>query len=287
MAKLLSGKDVAASLNEALKKRIEQLKQQNIQPTLAIVRVGDDPSQCAYERGAIKRCETVGVAVELHTLQTTQTQADLLACIQQLNASPTVHGVLLLSPLPDGFDLHEATASLDPRLDVDGTTSGSLARVFSGSGDGFAPCTAQACMEILHYYHIALEGKTVAIIGRSLVVGRPVSMLLLHEHATPIICHSRTQKAHELAKQADIVIVAIGRAQAIGAEYFSGNQVVIDVGTNYSEEKQALVGDVDFDTVKPHVAAITPVPGGVGAVTTSVLALHVVEAAEKRCLQQE
>lgn len=279
MAMLLSGKDVAAAMKERLSDQARRLRDSGTVPTLAVLRVGEREDQIAYERGATKRCEGIGIEVRHIRLPETCAQEELLDAIRNLNADAGVHGVLMLSPLPAHLDLDKAAATLDSRKDVDAATAGSLAGVFAGSSDGFAPCTAQACLEILKHYGIETAGKHVAVLGRSLVIGRPVAMLLLRENATPTICHSRTNDAPALTRAADIVIVAIGRAESIGAEYFGAGQTVIDVGTNWSDEKGKLVGDVRFDEVEPLVGAITPVPGGVGAVTTSVLASHVIEAA--------
>ncbi|MDD7368646.1 MAG: tetrahydrofolate dehydrogenase/cyclohydrolase catalytic domain-containing protein [Berryella intestinalis] len=279
MAMILSGKDVAAAMRERLGSQARRLRDAGTVPTLAVLRVGEKEDQIAYERGAAKRCEGIGIEVRHIRLPETCSQEELLGAIRDLNADAGVHGVLMLSPLPAHLDLDEAAATLDPRKDVDAATTGSLAGVFAGSSDGFAPCTAQACLEILKHYGIEAAGKHVAVLGRSLVIGRPVAMLLLHENATPTICHSRTGDAPALTRAADMVIVAIGRAESIGAQYFSAGQTVIDVGTNWSDEKGRLVGDVRFDEVESLVGAITPVPGGVGAVTTSVLASHVIEAA--------
>ncbi|QKF07174.1 bifunctional 5,10-methylenetetrahydrofolate dehydrogenase/5,10-methenyltetrahydrofolate cyclohydrolase [Berryella wangjianweii] len=282
MAQILSGKDVAAAMKERLSADVADLKAKGVRPTLAILRVGEKGDQIAYERGATKRCEGIGVGVRSMTLAEEATQVELLAAIRTLNDDEGVHGVLLLSPLPAHLNLKEAAAALDPEKDVDSATASSLARVFAGEGAGFAPCTAQACLEILRHYDIAVEGKHVGVLGRSLVIGRPVALMLMHEHATPTICHSRSVDAHLITHTCDIVIVAVGRGESIGASYFSEGQVVIDVGTNWNAEAGKLTGDVRFDEVEPLVGAITPVPGGVGAVTTSVLAQHVIQAARRR-----
>jgi len=170
---------------------------------------------------------------------------------------------------------------LDPAKDIDGCTDGSLAGVFTNSDVGFAPCTAQAAMEILKFYGVDCRGKRAAVIGRSLVVGRPVSMMLMHENATVTTCHTKTQDMPSITKEADIVIVCAGKMESIGAEYFKEGQTVIDVGIGWNDEKRKLCGDVKFEEAEPVVDAITPVPGGVGTVTTSVLVSHVVEAAKR------
>lgn len=279
MAQILSGKDVAASINAQVLEESQRLQAAGVQPGLGILRVGERDDDLSYERGALKRAEACGVNVSRVLLPADCSQQELENAIRQLNADPAVHGILMFRPLPRHLDQAAAEALLAPAKDVDGITRGSLATVFAGSGEGYAPCTAAACMEILGHYGIDCTGKRAAVIGRSLVVGRPVAMMLMQRNATPVICHTRTLDAPAITRQADIVIVAAGRMETIGVEYFSAGQVVIDVGIGWNEEKGKLCGDVRFDEVEPLVGAITPVPGGVGAVTTSVLMKHVVQAA--------
>lgn len=279
MARILSGKEVAAALGARLGEEVAELERAGVSPALAILRVGKRDDACAYERGARKRCESAGIVVASLTLPEMCSQDDLMTMIAKLNADRSVHGILMLSPLPGHLDQQAATAALSPVKDVDAVTVNSLAHVFAGGGIGFSPCTAQSCMEILHHYGIDPAGKRAAVLGRSLVVGRPVAMMLLHENATPTICHSRTADAPLITREADIVIAAIGRAESVGPEYFRAGQTVIDVGTNWDDARGRLVGDVRFDEVEPIVEAITPVPGGVGSVTTTVLAGNVVRAA--------
>jgi methylenetetrahydrofolate dehydrogenase (NADP+)/methenyltetrahydrofolate cyclohydrolase len=281
MAELLKGAPVAAALTEEYALRVEKLKEKGISPTLAILRVGEKPDDLSYERGATKRAEKMKLAVKKIVLPADVTQEKLIETIRSLNADPAVHGVLMFRPLPGTLDERAACEALDPAKDIDGITAGSMARVYSGSGTGFPPCTAQAVMEILKYYNIDPKGKRVAVIGRSLVIGRPVAMLLMQANATVTICHTKTVDVASVAREADIVVAAVGHAGAVTADYCREGQIVIDVGINYSEEKKKLVGDVDFDAVSPVVSKITPVPGGVGAVTTAVLCSHVVEAASQ------
>ncbi|MGI6051629.1 MAG: bifunctional 5,10-methylenetetrahydrofolate dehydrogenase/5,10-methenyltetrahydrofolate cyclohydrolase [Bilifractor sp.] len=281
MAELLKGAPVAAALTEEYASRVEKLKEKGISPTLAILRVGEKPDDLSYERGATKRAEKMKLAVKKIVLPADVTQEKLIETIRSLNADPAVHGVLMFRPLPGTLDERAACEALDPAKDIDGITAGSMARVYSGSGTGFPPCTAQAVMEILKYYKIDPKGKRVAVIGRSLVIGRPVAMLLMQANATVTICHTKTVDVASVAREADIVVAAVGHAGAVTADYCREGQIVIDVGINYSEEKKKLVGDVDFDAVSPVVSKITPVPGGVGAVTTAVLCSHVVEAASQ------
>ena len=281
MAQILSGKEVAAALNERIAAEVEELKAQGVEPTLAILRVGERADDLSYERGATKRADSVGVAVKKVVLPEDTDRATLLAEIEKLNADDSVHGVLMFRPLPNRDDDEAARNALAPEKDIDGITDGSMVGVFANTKQGFAPCTAQACIEILDHYGIDPKGKRVTIIGRSLVIGRPVAMMLMHRHATITICHTRTIDIPSITKEADIVLAAAGVMESVDASYFKPGQIVIDVGINWNEEQQRLCGDVKFDEVEPIVDAITPVPGGVGSVTTSVLISHVVEAAKR------
>ena len=280
MAELWKGAPAAAALTEQLIPRDQALRERGIVPTLAIIRVGERPEDLSYERGAMKRCEKVGIAVRQFLLTAVSSQADLMDVIEEVNRDQSIHGCLLFRPLPRHMDEQAACAALDPAKDVDGITPGSLAAVFAGSGAGYPPCTAQACLELLDHYGYVLKGKRAVVVGRSLVIGKPASMLLLGRHATVTICHTRTADLPAECRRAEVLIAAAGKAGVVGASCLSPGQVVIDVGINADEEGN-LVGDVDFAAAEPVVTAITPVPGGVGAVTTSVLARHVIEAAEK------
>ena len=280
MAELWKGAPAASALTEQLIPRAQALRERGIVPTLAIIRVGERPEDLSYERGAMKRCEKVGIAVRQFLLTAVSSQADLMDVIEEVNRDQSIHGCLLFRPLPRHMDEQAACAALDPAKDVDGITPGSLAAVFAGSGAGYPPCTAQACLELLDHYGYELKGKRAVVVGRSLVIGKPASMLLLGRHATVTICHTRTADLPAECRRADVLIAAAGKAGVVGASCLSPGQVVIDVGINAGEDG-SLVGDVDFAAAEPVVTAITPVPGGVGAVTTSVLARHVIEAAEK------
>jgi len=281
MAELLKGADVVAALGEKMKADIEDLKNRGVVPTLGILRVGERPDDISYEKGAMKRCETVGVAVKSLVLPGDVSQDKLMKEVEALNIDAGVHGILIFRPLPKHLDEEAVCAALKPEKDVDGITEGSLAGVFTGSGKGFAPCTAQACLEILDHYKIDCKGKRAVVIGRSLVVGKPAAIMLMGKHATVTVCHTRTVDMPAIARGAEILIVAAGKMESLTKEYFSPGQVVIDVGINWNEEKGKLCGDVKFDDAEPIVASITPVPGGVGTVTTSVLVSHVVEAAKR------
>ena len=280
MAEHWKGAPVAQALTERLIVKANQLKVQGIVPTLAIVRVGERPEDLSYERGALKRCEKVGIRVRQFTLPEESSHGDLMAVIEQINADREIHGCLLFRPLPPQIDEAAICAALDPAKDVDGVTAGSLAAVFTGGGAGYPPCTAQACMEILNYYGCDLTGKRAVVVGRSLVVGKPLSMLLLGKNATVTLCHTRTADLAAECRWAEVLIAAAGRANMIGRDHLAPGQLVLDVGINVDENGN-LVGDVDFAAADEIVGAVTPVPGGVGAVTTSVLAAHVLQAAEQ------
>ena len=281
MAKRLLGKEVTAALNERIKADAEALKAKGVNPTLCIIRVGENESDISYERGATKRCETLGVACEKILLPEDVSQEELLATIDKVNKNDQIHGVLLFRPLPTHLDQSVIENALDPAKDVDCMTDGSMSGVFTGKNVGFPPCTPQACMEILDHYGIDCTGKKAVVVGRSLVVGKPAAMMLIKKNATVTVCHTRTVDMPSVVREADIVIVAAGRAGVVDDTYLRAGQVVIDVGINVNAEGK-LCGDVDFEKAEPIVEAITPVPGGVGSVTTSVLVGHVVEAAKRK-----
>ena len=287
MAELLKGAPVARALTEELAARCAALHEQGIVPTLAIVRVGEREDDLSYERTAVKRAESLGIAVKVGIeasrvlLPADVSQDELLAAIKDINANPTVHGCLLFRPLPAGLDEDAVAAALDPAKDVDSMTPASLLTTLSGRGEGFAPCTAEAVLALLDHYGVELDGAKVAVVGRSLVIGRPVAAMLTGRNATVTTCHTHTRDLAAECRAADIVVAAVGRARMIGADAVREGQTIIDVGINWDEAAGKLVGDVDFDAAEPIVGAITPVPGGVGAVTTAILAKHVIEATER------
>ena len=281
MAEILKGKPVADVITEDLKKRTEVLKGKGVTPTLAIIRVGEREDDLSYERGALKRAENVGANVKQVVLPEDVRQEELFEKIRELNEDKDVHGILMFRPLPKGIDGDAARNLIDPKKDVDGCTDLSLAGVFTGAKTGYAPCTAESAVAILKHYKIEISGKKAAVIGRSLVIGRPVAMLLMHENATVTICHTRTKDVPAVTRDADIIIAASGVMESVGREYLREGQSVIDVGISWNDEKGKLCGDVRYDEAENIVGAITPVPGGVGSVTTSILFSHVVDAAEK------
>ena len=290
MAKRLLGKEVNEALVAKLLERTNALREKGVVPTLGIVRVGANPSDLSYEKGATTKGEQVGVDVKKFELPEDATKEEVLALIDQVNADDSIHGVLMFRPLPKHLknDQNEICNRLDPKKDVDCMTHLSNAGVFEDRNDlGYAPCTPAACMEILDHYGIDCKGKKACIIGRSLVVGKPAAMMLMSKNATITVCHTRTVDTASIAREADIIISAAGVLKSLTKDFVRPGQVVIDVSMNWDAEKVTskgkggMSGDAVFEEVEPIVDAITPVPGGVGAVTTSVLMKHVVEAAEK------
>ena len=290
MAKQLLGKEVTAAMNQRLQERVAALKEKGISPKLAIIRCGENPSDLAYEKGAESRAALIGVEVQKFLLPGDVSKGRLIETIDQVNADGSIHGCLLFRPLPLHLrgEQDKICNRLRPEKDVDCMTDLSNAGVFTGKDLGFAPCTPQACMEILHHYGIDLKGKRAVVIGRSLVVGKPVAMMLLAENATVTICHTKTVDTPAIARQADILVSAAGVLGSLTQDYVRPGQVVIDVSINWDEKKPnakgsvgTIAGDAVYEEVEPIVDAITPVPGGVGSVTTSVLIGHVVEAAHR------
>jgi len=280
MAEIWRGAPAADAVTEELAERARRLRAKGIEPALAILRVGERPDDVAYERGAVSRCGKAGAAVRRFLLPAGCSREELLDNIQRINEDESIHGCLLLRPLPNKEDEWRACELLAPEKDVDCITPGALGAVFSGRGAGYPPCTAQACIELLDHYGVSLKGKRVTVIGRSLVVGRPLSMLLQRRDATVTMCHTGTVDMPDACRNAEILIAAAGRAGLVDERFVTAGQIVLDVGINV-DGKGRLCGDVAFDAVEHIVGAVTPVPGGVGSVTTTVLAKHVIEAAEK------
>ena len=281
MEHILKGLPVANAISENVIASVEALEAEGIVPSLAIVRAGEKPDDLAYERAAMKRAEKVGVRIVNEVFPEDISEADFLAEIDRINKDESVHGILMMQPLPSQIDGSLAREAIAANKDVDGCTSASMAGVFTNEKIGFPPCTAEAAMEMLHFYDVEIKGKKAAVIGRSLVIGRPVGMMLMHENATVVNCHTKTADVPSITREADILIAAAGKLRSVTTEYTNPNQVIIDVGINWDEAKQGIAGDVDFDAVEPVVKAISPVPAGVGSVTTAVLMKHVVEAAAR------
>ena len=280
MAELLKGAPVAGAITRRNIQAVEELESKGIKPTLAIIRLGEKPGDLAYEKGALKRAEKTGVQVKQFVFPEDMTEKNLIKEIKKINADDSIHGVLMFRPLPEHIDEKAVCETLAPEKDMDGITSGSMAGVFMDTEIGYPPCTAEAVMELLDHYDVQLKGSKVTVFGRSLVIGKPVAMMLMRRHATITICHSRTaiDDFRDAGHNADVVVSALGRAKMIGAEILGSGQTIIDVGINLDEDG-SICGDVSFDEVEPDAAAITPVPGGVGSVTTAVLMKHVIQAA--------
>jgi len=281
MAEQLKGKPVAQAMKEELVQRVEALKAKGITPKLGIVRVGARSDDLFYEGGAKKTCASIGLAYEVFEYPEDVSQADFEQAIKECGANQEINGILMFSPLPKSLDEKKIRALIPVEKDVDCMTLGCAGKVFADDLTGFPPCTPTACMDILKYNNVPLKGKRVTIVGRSLVVGKPVSMLLMRENATITICHSRTENLPAVCAEADILVAAIGRAKMIKADYVKPGQIVIDVGINPDPDCPGkYCGDVDFASVEPIVDKITPVPGGVGSVTTMVLCKHTIMACE-------
>lgn len=278
MGTVMLGTDVAKAMKEQLVKEVETLKEQGIFPQLAILRVGARPDDLAYERGARKRMELTGIGCRVEELPEDVSQKELEEALCTLNQDSSVHGILVLRPLPAHLDEEPLKKLIDPAKDVDCMSPVNLAKVFSGDDTGYAPCTPEAVIEMLDYYGIDPEGKKITVVGRSMVVGRPLAMMFLKRHGTVTICHTRTQDLQAVCAGAEILAAAAGRARMITADMVGEGAVVADVGINVDEEGR-LCGDVDYEAVKDRASYISPVPKGVGSVTTSVLARHVVRAA--------
>ena len=279
MSEILYGTPVADTLRIELRSRIAALREQGIEPCLAIVRVGEDPGSLSYERSALRSCEKADIRSRSFVLPADSSSEAVIALLETISSDPLIHGCLLLRPLPRQIEEHRVCAALRPEKDVDGATDSSLRRVFVGRGPGFCPCTPEAVLALLDYYGIPLTGKRVTIVGRSLVVGRPLALLMTGRDATVTLCHRKSPDLPARCREADILVVAAGSAGMITADYVREGQIVVDVGTTMTAEGK-LRGDVDFPAVEPLAAALSPVPRGVGAITTAILMKHVVTAAE-------
>ena len=277
----LLGKPVADAITASLASDVESMKNKGIVPTLAVIRVGAREDDLAYERGLTKRFESTNCAVKKIELPEDVTQEVLDAAVASADEDPSVDGILMFRPLPKTLTDKNVLNTISALKDVDGMGKANMADIFSGAGEGHAPCTAEAVIEMLKFHGIDIKGKKVTVVGRSLVIGKPVSMLLLKENATVKVCHTKTEDLKAECQWADIVVACAGKAKMLDASYFRAGQTVIDVGMNVDEEGK-LCGDVDFASVSEVVDAITPVPRGVGSVTTSVLLRAVVNNAKLR-----
>ena len=281
MSVLMKGADVANAMKEVLINKVESLKEKGVNPCLTIVRVGNRPDDLSYERGAKKRMETIGIECRILELPEDIQQEDFEKEFAAVNDDPTVHGILLFRPLPNHLDEEPVIASVNPEKDMDCMSPVNMAKIFAGDENGYAPCTAEAVIEMFAHYGIDLTGKRVTVVGRSMVVGKPLAMMLLKKNATITVCHTRTADLPETCRNAEILVAAAGKAKMITADMVGEGAVVADVGINVDESGN-LCGDVDFEAVEPKASYISPVPRGVGSITTSVLAKHVVRAAARQ-----
>ena len=275
---ILDGKKVATALENRLKKRLENLKNYNYMPKLAIILTGDNPSSAMYAAFMQKVAKKYGIQSELLKRDNQVTEIELENLISRLNDDTTVTGILMMMPLPNHICTQKIIDLIDPDKDIDGLTTVNAGRLFSGR-DGFFGCTPRAVMEILESYDITVEGKRVVILGRSNVIGKPVSMMLLNKNATVTICHSRSRNLKEITQEADIIVVAVGHPYSLSGDMIKKGAIVIDVGINRIDGK--TVGDADYESVLPVAGAVTPVPGGVGAVTTTMVIESVIKAGEQ------
>ena len=279
MAIILDGKETARKVRESLKTKVEELKQRNIFPRLAVIMVGDDGASKIYVKNKSKACEELGIEYEEFLLKADITQEELIDLINKLNERKDVHGILLQSPIPKHLDINEAFRTIKPEKDVDGFNPVNVGKLVLGQ-ETFISCTPFGVIKLLEEYNIPIEGKNAVVIGRSNIVGKPMLQCLLNKHATVTICHSRTKNLEEITKKADILVAAIGKAKFVTKSLVKPEAVVIDVGINRNEQGK-VCGDVDFDEVSKIASYITPVPGGVGPMTIAMLMTNIVKAASK------
>lgn len=280
MAVIIDGKALAKKIRENLKIECEELKKQEIDPKLAVIMVGNNPASKVYVKNKSRACNEIGIEYEEHLLDESTSQQELNALIKKLNDTQEVNGILLQSPLPEHLDINQAFKAISYRKDVDGFTPSSVGKLVMG-GDTFISCTPYGVMKMFEEYGIDLTGKNVVIIGRSNIVGKPLSQCCLAKNATVTICHSRTKDLKEHTKRADILIAAIGKANFVTEDMVKKGAVVIDVGINRNDEGK-IVGDVDFEKVEKIASYITPVPGGVGPMTIAMLMNNVIKAAREQ-----
>ncbi len=279
----LKGADVSARIKGQVAEKLKELGIQNQEhaPKLAIIRVGERPDDMSYERGAKKKMENFGLRVESYVFPEDISDEMFKQEFQAVNRNEDVTGILLLRPLPKQICEKDIEKMIDPAKDLDGISPENIAKVFAGDSTGFAPCTAEAVIQMLKANEIPITGKRVTVVGRSMVVGKPLAMLMVKENATVTICHTRTADLKGTCQNAQILVAAAGKAKMLDGAYVGQDAIVIDVGINVDENGK-LCGDVDFDSIQERAAMATPVPGGVGAVTTAVLAEHLVRAAAIR-----
>ncbi len=275
----LTGKPVAEHLRADIKARVSALNGRNIVPAITIIRVGNKEDDVFYEKSILKNCSLLGIRGRVKELPKDVSPEELIATIENANDDDNIHGIMMFRPLPGHLNEKEVVEKINPDKDIDGMTPANLEKVFEGVDGGFSPCTPKAAIEMLKYYDIPLQGANVLVAGRSLVVGKPLAMLLLKENATVTICHSRTKNMESIASRADLVVAAIGKAKFMDEGFFTESSIVIDVGVNYDENGK-ICGDVDYDKVFGRVKALTPPTGGLGTITTTILLDQAVKACE-------
>lgn len=279
MAKILSGNELAKEIKLSVTEKVESLAKYGIIPKLCIISATSDPSSQAYVKSIAKSCEKIGINCELVDLGSKANQSDINQAVSEAAKSTKIHGIIIQTPLPNGVSKDILSNLVPVEKDVDGINPASTG-LLTQNQPSFAPATAQASLELLKFYDVKIESSHAVVIGRSNVIGKPVAQLLLNNDATVTICHSKTKNMEDIAKSADILIVAAGKANLIDNKYTNDNQIIVDVGINF-DENGYMVGDVNFEDVEPNVAAISPVPGGIGPVTTAILLKHTCESAEK------
>ena len=279
MAKIIDGKAISAQIKEELKEKVAKMKEERLEVTLAVIQVGNDPASSVYVGNKKKACAYIGIRSLAYELEEDTSQEDLLALIEELNGRKDVNGILVQLPLPGHIDEDTVIRAISPKKDVDGFHPQSVGALCIGQ-PGFVSCTPAGIIQLLKRSGIGIEGKECVVIGRSNIVGKPMALLLLRENATVTVAHSRTKDLKEVAKRADILIVAVGRPKMITKEYIKEGAVVIDVGIHRNEENK-LCGDVDYEDVSPVCSAITPVPGGVGPMTIAMLMNNCVESVKR------
>ncbi len=277
MAEILRGKDVAQEIKDNILSDVEVLKKEGKEPTLGMVRLGSNPDDISYEKSIIRNCEKLGINTKVFENSLEMTTEELEDLLKKLNEDKNISGILVFRPLPKHIDEARIREAISPKKDIDCMHPLNLARIFEGNMDGFLPCTPKSAMEILAFNKVDLEGKNVVIVNRSMVLGKPLAMMMLNENATVTICHSRTKDLPSITKAADVVVTALGRAKFFDEKYFNEDSICIDVGVSLDDDGK-LSGDIDYDQVAEKVKMITPVPGGVGSVTTSLLLGQVVKA---------
>lgn len=274
---LLKGNIVAEKIQISVRQKVDELSQENIIPKLAIIRVGNKADDIWYQNSILKKCKGMGISAHIYEFEDNISNSEFINTFNLINSNEEIDGILLLRPIPSHLDEEYIKENIDQRKDIDGIGYKNMAKLYANSNIYIPPCTSDAVIEILDYYGINVSGKRIVVLGRSLVIGRPLSLQLLHKNATVVLCHSKTNDIKELCKSSDIIVSCIGKAKFLNEEYVLPNSIVIDVGIN-EDENGNLCGDVDFALVSEVVQSITPVPGGIGLITSTILCRNVVNS---------